>query len=348
MAELINELKDKVNNCSEEEVKSLLYLILLRIEMAEETEAPDEQLSKDLREIYDDFMKNSAGHSNNESVQSPTAFHIVFGESTLHMLKHVLKTAGKAHKEQVIGFRDLFAIGPLSGLDEEAGISNRHEWLKNHIHNDQDYLDEYISKMENAIEAVKVIPEGVPVYVWAGENAHEQTGASFAMHLLRGKKNDVSLFNTTARFRDKYNTEEIEYRPLHTGECHPEKLWSIFEENRNNMSFTPENRIKFESEWKEISAGDAILRIWEAGKVCNVGEDYFDQILIRIAQELSRKKLKKDFWMAARIIGEAIGQIEQYVGDSFLEYRLRHLITAGVFEVRGSTKAMRYYSVKLR
>ncbi|RDU37998.1 hypothetical protein DRW41_08845 [Neobacillus piezotolerans] len=52
--------------------------------------------------------------------------------------------------------------------------------------------------------------------------------------------------------------------------------------------------------------------------------------------------------MAARIIGEAIGQIEEYVGDSFLEYRLRHLIAEGVFEVQGSTKAMRYYSVKLR
>ncbi|WP_316569601.1 DUF1835 domain-containing protein [Neobacillus sp. YIM B06451] len=341
-------LKEKVRNLSENEAKSLLFLILLRIEMAEETEASDEQLSKVLREIYADFLKNNAGHSNSESVQSPAAFHIVFGESTLHMLKHVLKTAGKADKEQVIGFRDLFAIGPLTGLDEEAGISNRHEWLKNHIHNDRDYLDEYISKMKKAIEALKAIPEGVPVYVWAGENAHEQTGVGFAMHLLRGKKNDVSLFNTTARFRDKYNTEEIEYRPLHTGECHPEKLWSIFEENRNNMSITMENRLKFESEWKEISEGDAVLRIWEAGKVCNVGEDYFDQILIRIAQELSRKKLEKDFWMAARIIGEAIGQIEQYVGDAFLEYRLKHLIAEGVFEVRGSTQGMRYYSVRLR
>ncbi|WP_245959384.1 DUF3658 domain-containing protein [Neobacillus piezotolerans] len=70
--------------------------------------------------------------------------------------------------------------------------------------------------------------------------------------------------------------------------------------------------------------------------------------LIRIAEELNRKKLKKGFSMAARIIGEAIGQIEEYVGDSFLEYRLRHLIAEGVFEVQGSTKAMRYYSVKLR
>ncbi|WP_059173992.1 DUF1835 domain-containing protein [Bacillus sp. FJAT-27445] len=344
---MINELKRLVNNCSEEEAKSLLFLILLRIEMAEETGTSDVQLSKDIREIYSDFMKNNAGQPNIGGIQNPSIIHIVFGETTLHMLKHVLKTEGLAEKEQVIGFPDLFAIGPLSRLDEEAGLGHRHEWIKNHIHYDEDYLDEYKVKMKTAIETVIAIPENIPIHIWCGENAHEQTAASFAMHLLSGKKNDVSVFNTTASFKEKFNTAEIQYHPLHTGELHPEKLWFIFEENRNRIPLTREDRLKLESEWVEISAGNAVLRIWDAGKVRNIEEDYFDQNLIDIAKRLHKKQKNKDFLMAARIIGEAIGQIEQYVGDSYLEYRLRHLIAAGIFEVRGTTKALRYYSVKL-
>lgn len=35
---------------------------------------------------------------------------------------------------------------------------------------------------------------------------------------------------------------------------------------------------------------------------------------------------------SARLIGDILGHIEQHVGDSFLEFRLKKLIEAGVFE----------------
>lgn len=45
---------------------------------------------------------------------------------------------------------------------------------------------------------------------------------------------------------------------------------------------------------------------------------------------------------------DVFGHLEQYVGDEFLEYRLRRLIEKGIFEMEGSLKAMRCYSIKLR
>lgn len=51
---------------------------------------------------------------------------------------------------------------------------------------------------------------------------------------------------------------------------------------------------------------------------------------------------------SARLIGEVIGHLDQYMGDAFFEYRLRKLIEKGVFEMEGNLKAMRYYSVRLK
>ena len=45
---------------------------------------------------------------------------------------------------------------------------------------------------------------------------------------------------------------------------------------------------------------------------------------------------------SARLIGEVLGYLDQYVGDEFLENRLRKLIEKGVFEMEGSLKAMRF------
>jgi len=50
--------------------------------------------------------------------------------------------------------------------------------------------------------------------------------------------------------------------------------------------------------------------------------------------------------MCARLVGEVYGHISQYIGDSFLEYRVRRLIEKGIFEYEGSLEAMRYYSIK--
>jgi len=43
-----------------------------------------------------------------------------------------------------------------------------------------------------------------------------------------------------------------------------------------------------------------------------------------------------------------IGNLEQHLGDEFLEYRLKKLIEKGIFEVEGTMEAMRFYSIKLK
>lgn len=66
--------------------------------------------------------------------------------------------------------------------------------------------------------------------------------------------------------------------------------------------------------------------------------------------ELRLRELEQEseeFMKSARLIGEALGHLDQCVGDGFLEYRLRKLIEKGIFEMEGNLKGMRFYSVRL-
>ena len=43
-----------------------------------------------------------------------------------------------------------------------------------------------------------------------------------------------------------------------------------------------------------------------------------------------------------------IGQLDQYIGDTFIEYRLRKLIGKAVFEAEGDWNRTAFYKIKLR
>jgi len=113
-------------------------------------------------------------------------------------------------------------------------------------------------------------------------------------------------------------------------------------------------RKRLEEEWLILKDAKETLRIWRNEKIKSVREDYYDQYMINMAKKLQLEREREqeqepeDFMKSARLIGEVLGHLDQYVGDSFLEYRLRKLIEKGVFEVEGNLKAMRFYSVRLK
>ncbi|MDR2992354.1 MAG: DUF3658 domain-containing protein, partial [Bacillus cereus] len=105
------------------------------------------------------------------------------------------------------------------------------------------------------------------------------------------------------------------------------------------------SRITLENEWNHLSDRTEFLRVWKENEVHSVHEEYFDQFILDCAKKVGADK---EFLKAPRVIGEALGLVEQLVGDTFLEYRLKELIKREVFEYKGSLDQMRLYSVKLR
>ncbi|MEH7378795.1 DUF3658 domain-containing protein, partial [Neobacillus drentensis] len=190
------------------------------------------------------------------------------------------------------------------------------------------------------------ISEKVPIYIWVSENANEQTGLLFTMYLLRERKNNIFIIDTAKLYRKLFKKKAKKFVPLFSGEIFKElpTIYKYSQENQKNLSDT--ERKHFQTQWLDLSKNPATLRIWENGEIKIVPEDYYDDFIIEKAKKLIGKK--KGFIMCARLVGEVYGHIFQYIGDGFIEYRVRKLIEKGLFEYEGSLEAMRYYGIKFK
>ncbi|MGX1195230.1 DUF1835 domain-containing protein [Metabacillus sp. SLBN-84] len=271
--------------------------------------------------------------------------HIVFGTSVSGSLKFVLKEMGIEKEDKVISFGEMFSIGPVWKLHENNGLQSRFEWMKRCV--SEEYGEWYKQDVEKAFNQIEAIPKGTHITIWTSNNAHEQTGLRFISYLLKDKSMDIDLINTADEYKEILEVKKGKYVPLHTGEIPPEKLQVLYEQGHAKF-VKDHDRVDLEKEWLALSDGQETLRIWRNGGLQSVPEDYYDDFMIITAKKLQSKTKTKDFMKSARLIGEVLGHLQQYVGDSFLEYRLKKLIEAGIFESEGSLLAMRFYSVRLK
>ncbi|WP_404427260.1 DUF1835 domain-containing protein [Ureibacillus chungkukjangi] len=313
---------------------------MFRIKMMQESKNSPEEILEQLNSIYDRII--DVAQNENHVERDYSTVHIVCGESPAGSLR-----VGLGHENKIIGFPDFFAVGPIWELHQEVGRKNRHEWLKDHLNYSDDYFEEvYENRFSKTLAEIERLNGEVPIVIWTAENSNEQTGLRYLVYLLKEKKNDVFVINTTLAFQELFNTPEFGCLDIHTGEVNGEQLKKIYQANLS-APLTDEDRTRFEREWIELSESKGLVRIWENHKINNVTEGHFDDYIVNTARKLHAMQGEKDFMKSARLIGEIYGQYNQ-LGDAFIEYRVRSLIYKGVFEIKGIPKAIRYYSVKLR
>ncbi|MGJ7922946.1 DUF1835 domain-containing protein [Neobacillus sp. LXY-4] len=272
--------------------------------------------------------------------------HILFGAAASEGFKVALMERGLDKKEQVISFWDIFSVGPVWQLHKENGVELRFEWMKNCISDGYEFLD-YQQRYKKTLNKINSIPEGTHITIWTSENAHEQSGLRYVMFLLKEKNIDITVMSTTKAFEELFPVKKVKYTPLDTGEISPEKLQIIYEKGQGQF-LSDHDKEQLQKDWLSLSENQGVLRIWRNGRIHSVPEDYYDELMIKRAKKLHGKQNPKAFMKSARLIGDMLGHVNQYIGDAFLEYRLKKLIEKGIFESEGSLEAMRYYSVKLR
>lgn len=342
-------MKSMINHLDEKELKSLLLQFFLRMQTVEERKGySEQQLFLDIKNTYNDLLEYK---KNQASVEQHTQFHIthiVFGDSPTGSLKIALKKLGLNQQEKIINFSDLFSIGPIWNLHDAQGMNDRYEWLRTHINIDDEVLFNYEESFKQTILNIEQIPSHHPIVIWAGENAHEQTGLRFVLYLLKEKINDIFIINTNEAYKIHFDRPEIDFTPRNMGELSSDQLKQIYENKKAGHALTQTERKAFEQQWEQLCEDKEVLRIWESNKIMSVPETFYDEYIINTVKKFHQKKKHNDFIKSARIIGEVIGHLNQYVGDQFIEYRVRRLIVGGIFDMEGVPKAMRYYSIKIR
>ena len=346
---LMNELKQIINRFTEKEAKSLLSLLFTRIQTFEEIDSyTEKKFAIDMKKMYHDLLNSQKNKEITDRHKRYKATHIVFGDSPTGSLKVAFQELGLHEKEQIINFSDLFSIGPIWHLHDSQGITNRYKWLTTHINIDEEVLLNYEDHFKRTLLNVEQIPSHHPIIIWAGENAHEQTALRLALYVLKEKTNDIVIINTNEAYKTHFNQPEIDFTPRCMGELSSKHLKQIYEHEKNGHTLTQTERKAFEQQWAQLCEDKGVLRIWENNEIVSVPENYYDEYIIDTVKKFDENKKHNDFIKSARIIGEVIGHLNQYVGDQFIEYRVRRLIVDGIFDMEGVPKAMRYYSIKLR
>jgi len=150
------------------------------------------------------------------------------------------------------------------------------------------------------------------------------------------------------QIRGIFLKEDEKQNFFHSSALHPENLKLLFDQNKNATPLTLQGRLNFQREWEILAQSKALLRIWQDGRIESVQEDYFDTLILDTIRRMQSENENKEFIRAGNVIGEIICKLDNVVGDSFLEYRIRHLIYNGFLELKGVPRSMRHYSVKLR
>lgn len=268
-------------------------------------------------------------------------FHLVTSEAAAGSLR-----AGLARPKAVIGFPEAFSIGPLWKLPEQAGLDFRSEWLFDNI-NFVEEATEYERKFKNALLQIYDISPDVPIYIWFGNNAEEQTGLCFYLWFLRDKPNEIFLMNTTELY-EKYIAADGGSAYFHTGMLDSKILKQFFGNEQKIPPLSEEKRISFHEEWTALSETKDVLRIWRNGQIQAVPEDQYDSLIIEKLEERHQTQANKNFILTAQLIGEIVAERDEFVDYFYLEYRIRELLYNGTLEIKGVPKSMRHYRVKLR
>ncbi len=293
-----------------------------------------------LKEINKQIQKHR--NLSNINKELSKSFHIVSSESAAGSLK-----VGLDQPKNVIAFPDLFSIGPMWKLEEKVGQTFRYEWLFENI-NSSENDDEYENKFTNALLEIEGIPDQVPIYIWYANNADEQSGVHFIVHLLRDRVNEVFLLHSTDLYNTYISRKDDAQSVFHTSQIRPKNLKSIFERFKPLIPLSTKDRIQMQRKWRTLGQSKEILRLWCNEDLISVPEDHYDPLIVNTLKQLHNEQVNKDFIKAGRVIGEIVIQMDGMISDFFLEYRIRHLIYSGVFELKGIPKSMNHYSVKLR
>ncbi|MEC0184137.1 DUF1835 domain-containing protein [Paenibacillus peoriae] len=279
--------------------------------------------------------------------------HLLFSQSAGGSMKQGLSGAGLRDESKVLCFNDLFSIGPLWGLETREGQEKRHSWLAERmVQYESFHYANWEHRVEQMMATLSEISDEKSISIWCGSNAHEQVGLRFALYVLRNRATPIRIINVTDAMEresnDHLNADTENLFPLSMSVVDSKEIERVIKRNEDKIHVVSmEDRRRYEQEWLVLSEQDSVLRLWDNDQIVHVPEDYFDQALLEMIDQLQLEE-NRQYVNTGKIIVEALTQWPQLGSDSFLEYRIQYLIAHGELEFLGMPGMQYRYAVKPR
>lgn len=257
--------------------------------------------------------------------------HITFSLSTRGSLKQAIRQNHLQREESVICVNDIFSIGPLTTVEE------RQDWLNTNILKDEDERELFMDIQKEWKKKIESIPCDVDVWIWYGQNAHEQIGLRYVMSEFKNKCCMLFGIDTAAGLKRMEPLLEIR----ETGELSASYLMKL---RTDAKRFSVEECNGFAKEWDELKQNQSTLRLWENG-IVHTEESVFDALILGSAKRVFEQQ-GEEWLLPLHVIEEVNSYLTDYVSDAFIEKRIFELANEGYFELNGDITDV--YSYKLK
>lgn len=260
--------------------------------------------------------------------------HVVFGDSAVGTLRYFFQNNKNEYNGEIINFREDHSIGPIYEIDTEEGLKKRIKWFEKMFK--LVFIDDYFKDIEKEFietyEMIKNIEKDSKIVIWYGENTIDQVGLRYLSSLLRNR--ELYEVNVSNSYINNYNGDG--YKPRAFGECAPEEIDNIILKMKK---IEKEKSNSLINDWEMLRKSKENLRILEDNKIIGVDESYYDEQIL--------SNCTFNFRKAARVIGNTMGKSNQFVSDTYIDYRVRKLIESGKIEYRGKLETMRDFEIRV-
>jgi hypothetical protein len=252
-------------------------------------------------------------------------FHIVFDSRGAELLNAAMDL-DEALDGEIILIQDDYSVGPIQNLFSDEGRTERKKWW-------QEIRQETNSPVEETSDADTLTTilqrmkeeEFDEIWIWVAPNIRDLSGYFWLIAQLKefsGRIYILSL-NNLPFINEKGNV----FYPVSLSEIPAREFVKAKKLAR------PVSLSEFETdpdEWLRLAAENTNLRLLEGGKkIIQQSDDFYDKQILHYIQPAFQK--------IHRTVQHIVQKSSEKLNESFLTWRLKHLVATGLAEQQGET-----------
>jgi uncharacterized protein DUF3658/uncharacterized protein DUF1835 len=251
--------------------------------------------------------------------------HLVLGDFAAGVLGEAI-AVGALVEGEILRFRDIYCIGPLQKLGTPAGPASRARYWEEVLAHSQispPTLAEF-KEEELRYEVARQAATIHSLLLWTGAHSSSQLWLQRLCAVLPGQPMDLRLIDVAAAGRRTLTQFE------------PGEVAGLLPRARPLKGV---EKAGLAQAWRDNAAVVSGLRRWGQGRISHQGDDFYDTLLLAQCDE--------QWQPAERVVGAALWECDEYLGDAFFAWRLRCLGRTGRLLWRGPPADLASAEVRL-